>query len=337
MSVTVPHTKAARHALVVELLTARPVHSQQQLAELLDGGGRQVTQATLSRDLVELGAVKIRDAVGGAARLRGPAEGGGAPPRARRGGARPRSPGCCAELLVTAEASRQPRRPAHAARRRPVPRVGRSTTRSCPTSRHHRGRRHRAGHRAEREPATRLAARSSRCHDRRRAPAADYPELERPPKRERTMTDRVVLAYSGGLDTSVAIGWIAEETGAEVIAVRRRRRPGRRGPRRHPPARPRLRRRRGRSSSTPATSSPTSTACPRSRPNALYMDRYPLVSALSRPMIVKHLVARRQDARRDHRRSRLHRQGQRPGPLRGRHQRPRPRPAPASPRSATSR
>ena len=33
------------------------------------------------------------------------------------------------------------------------------------------------------------------------------------------MTDRVVLAYSGGLDTSVAIGWIAEQTGAEVIAV----------------------------------------------------------------------------------------------------------------------
>ena len=31
--------------------------------------------------------------------------------------------------------------------------------------------------------------------------------------------DRIVLAYSGGLDTSVAIGWIAEETGAEVIAV----------------------------------------------------------------------------------------------------------------------
>lgn len=33
------------------------------------------------------------------------------------------------------------------------------------------------------------------------------------------MTERVVLAYSGGLDTSVAIGWIAEETGAEVVAV----------------------------------------------------------------------------------------------------------------------
>ena len=33
------------------------------------------------------------------------------------------------------------------------------------------------------------------------------------------MSDRVVLAYSGGLDTSVAIGWIGKETGAEVIAV----------------------------------------------------------------------------------------------------------------------
>jgi argininosuccinate synthase len=31
--------------------------------------------------------------------------------------------------------------------------------------------------------------------------------------------EKVVLAYSGGLDTSVAIGWIAERTGADVIAV----------------------------------------------------------------------------------------------------------------------
>ena len=37
--------------------------------------------------------------------------------------------------------------------------------------------------------------------------------------KENSVTERVVLAYSGGLDTSVAIGWIAEETGAEVIAV----------------------------------------------------------------------------------------------------------------------
>ena len=31
--------------------------------------------------------------------------------------------------------------------------------------------------------------------------------------------DRVVLAYSWGLDTSVAIGWIGEQTGREVVTV----------------------------------------------------------------------------------------------------------------------
>ena len=33
------------------------------------------------------------------------------------------------------------------------------------------------------------------------------------------MSDRIVLAYSGGLDTSVCIGWLTEETGQEVVAV----------------------------------------------------------------------------------------------------------------------
>ena len=33
------------------------------------------------------------------------------------------------------------------------------------------------------------------------------------------MKERIVLAYSGGLDTSVAIPWLAERYGAEVIAV----------------------------------------------------------------------------------------------------------------------
>ena len=55
--------------------------------------------------------------------------------------------------------------------------------------------------------------------------------------------------------------------------------------------------------------------------NALYMDRYPLVSALSRPLIVKHLVAAARTHGAEHRFARLHRQGQRPGALRGRHPR----------------
>src|SRR5690606_3296133 len=53
-------TKAGRHARIVELIRTRPVHSQIELADLLAAEGIQVTQATLSRDLEELGAVKVR-------------------------------------------------------------------------------------------------------------------------------------------------------------------------------------------------------------------------------------------------------------------------------------
>ena len=51
--------------------------------------------------------------------------------------------------------------------------------------------------------------------------------------------------------------------------------------------------------------------------NALYEGRYPLVSALSRPVIVPPPRRRRGATRRRRRRPRLHRQGQRPGALRG--------------------
>lgn len=63
---TGPVTRTARHARIVELIRSRPVRSQTELAELLAAEGIQVTQATLSRDLEELGAVKVRGA-GGAA------------------------------------------------------------------------------------------------------------------------------------------------------------------------------------------------------------------------------------------------------------------------------
>ena len=54
--------------------------------------------------------------------------------------------------------------------------------------------------------------------DRNRAALKDY-EQPNCVRERNVMTDRVVLAYSGGLDTSVAIGWIAEATGSEVVAV----------------------------------------------------------------------------------------------------------------------
>ncbi|MCW2571694.1 MAG: arginine repressor [Frankiales bacterium] len=60
----VPVTKAARQARIVELLEASAVSSQTELGRLLAGAGVEVTQATLSRDLDELGAVKVRTAAG---------------------------------------------------------------------------------------------------------------------------------------------------------------------------------------------------------------------------------------------------------------------------------
>ncbi len=104
------------------------------------------------------------------------------------------------------------------------------------------------------------------------------------------MTERIVLAYSGGLDTSVAISWIAHATGAEVIAVAGDV---------------------GQGGEDMDVIRERALACgaveavvadmrdefadeyclPALQANALYMDRYPLVSALSRGVIAKHLVA----------------------------------------------
>jgi transcriptional regulator of arginine metabolism len=72
---TAPITKTARHARIVDLIRARAVRSQTELAELLSGTGIQVTQATLSRDLEELGAVKVRGTDGGPAAYLIPEEG----------------------------------------------------------------------------------------------------------------------------------------------------------------------------------------------------------------------------------------------------------------------
>jgi argininosuccinate synthase len=104
------------------------------------------------------------------------------------------------------------------------------------------------------------------------------------------VTERVVLAYSGGLDTSVAIGWIADETKAEVVAVAIDVGQGGED----------LDVVRQRALSCGAVEAIVVDAkaefadeycLPALRANARYMGRYPLVSALSRPLIVKHLAA----------------------------------------------
>ena len=104
------------------------------------------------------------------------------------------------------------------------------------------------------------------------------------------MTERVVLAYSGGLDTSVCIGWIAAETGAEVIAVAAD--VGQGGEDMNVVRERALACGAVEAIVVDAKDEFADDYClPALKANALYMERYPLVSALSRPVINKHLVA----------------------------------------------
>ena len=101
-----PATKNARHQQIVELVTHREVRSQAELAEMLAEDGVRVTQATLSRDLVELDAIKVRTPHGGLI-YAVPAEGGDrrpVTPGESAAGAQ-RLARLCSELLVSAEAS----------------------------------------------------------------------------------------------------------------------------------------------------------------------------------------------------------------------------------------
>ncbi|GGO72416.1 arginine repressor [Nonomuraea cavernae] len=105
---TIPMTKVARQAKITDLLQRQPVRSQPELAKLLAESGVEVTQATLSRDLDELGALKLR-AEDGSLVYALPGEGGGRIPLARVGigGESPaaRLHRIAEELLVSADAS----------------------------------------------------------------------------------------------------------------------------------------------------------------------------------------------------------------------------------------
>ena len=100
---------------------------------------------------------------------------------------------------------------------------------------------------------------------------------------------RIVLAYSGGLDTSVAVPWLAEKYGAEVIAVTLDLGQGQE-----------LTDVRERALAVGAVRAHVIDAreefardyvLPALQARAMYEERYPLASALGRPLIAKHLVA----------------------------------------------
>jgi argininosuccinate synthase len=108
---------------------------------------------------------------------------------------------------------------------------------------------------------------------------------------EKNMAKRVVLAYSGGLDTSVAVRWMREAWDVEVIACAvdvGQLEPGESVAIRE------------RALAAGAVEVEIIDArdeyaagflVPALRANAMYEGKYPLVSALSRPVIVEHLVA----------------------------------------------
>jgi transcriptional regulator of arginine metabolism len=98
-------SKTARHAKIITLLEHYEVRSQSELAELLADDGVQVTQGTLSRDLVEIGALRVRS-TGGHLVYAVPGEGGDRTPHVGEFASfEARLARLCGEVLVSAEAS----------------------------------------------------------------------------------------------------------------------------------------------------------------------------------------------------------------------------------------
>ena len=105
LSTRAPVTKAARHAKIISLLESREIRSQTELAELLAGDGLPVTQGTLSRDLVEIGALRVRGSDGHLV-YAVPGDGGDRTPQLGEFATfEHRLARLCHEVLVSAEAS----------------------------------------------------------------------------------------------------------------------------------------------------------------------------------------------------------------------------------------
>ena len=103
---TVSSSRRARHQRIADLLSRHKVRSQAALAELLAEEGFAVTQATLSRDLDELGAVRIRDGDGALVYALRSEGGDGAPVVPQEASVlETRLRRLLGELMVTAEAS----------------------------------------------------------------------------------------------------------------------------------------------------------------------------------------------------------------------------------------
>ena len=103
---SIPATKAARQQLIIDLLGRHTVRSQGDLTVLLDQQGVTATASTVSRDLVELDAVRVRHSDGSLV-YAVPAEGGDRTPRSAESteAAQHRLQRIARDVLVSAEAS----------------------------------------------------------------------------------------------------------------------------------------------------------------------------------------------------------------------------------------
>ena len=133
------------------------------------------------------------------------------------------------------------------------------------------------------------------------------------------MADKVVLAYSGGLDTSVAIKWLRENYDLDVIALT--------VDVGNEKDFTTIRSKALKMGALKAVVKDVRRTfvkdfiLPSLQADALYEGQYPLATALSRPLIAKLLVELALEEGASHR-PRLHRQGQRPGANRGGYRRP---------------
>ena len=104
-SARAPLTKTARHAKIIALLEQHQIRSQTELADLLAADGMHVTQGTLSRDLVDVGALRVRGS-GGHLVYAVPGDGGDrSPQRGEFASFEARLARLCQEVLVSAEPS----------------------------------------------------------------------------------------------------------------------------------------------------------------------------------------------------------------------------------------
>lgn len=103
---SIPSSKTARQQLIIDLLGRRSVRSQNELVDLLAESGIHATVSTISRDLLELDAVRVRQSDGYLA-YAVPSEGGDRTPVAglQTHAAATRLQRLATELLVSAQSS----------------------------------------------------------------------------------------------------------------------------------------------------------------------------------------------------------------------------------------